>query len=175
MGQYHIPVCLGRKEFLYPHALSSGLKQWEQFASSVSTPAAIFALLCTSNHRGGGDLAGLGYQEDKKKGVLGRWAGQPIAVIGDYSEEGDLEKGQDLSDLYRYCSALAFREGPSFGDDPGKAAWAKWKKTWGVWKDITPLVRPVLAENFGIEFTISPSGSAHYVRKTSASWSILDD
>lgn len=82
MGQYHKIVNLTKKEFINPHVIGSGLKQREQVGWDGSPSCALFMLLCSSNNRGGGDF--------DLHDVLGRWAGDSIAVIGDYSEEDDI-------------------------------------------------------------------------------------
>ena len=95
MGQYHLPVNLDKKEFLMPHRLGAGLKQWEQLVNSPSTPQAMFILTCASNNRGGGDI--------RPHDVLGRWAGDRIAVVGDYSEDSDLDPDLKASEIYANC------------------------------------------------------------------------
>jgi len=122
MGQYHKVVNLDKREFIHPHELGSGLKQWEQIANNPGTPHALFILCCCSNGRGGGDFDlyrnahGAGrtsraadepleapYQETALA-VIGRWAGDRIAVVGDYTEDRDLP-GSDTpaSLIYRLC------------------------------------------------------------------------
>lgn len=71
MGQYHLTVNLDKHEFLHPHKLGDGLKLWEQL-----------------NSQGGGDLWDGDKPEDTK--WVGRWAGDRIAVVGDYAKQDDL-------------------------------------------------------------------------------------
>lgn len=95
MGQYHIPVNLDKKEFIHPHRLGCGLKQWEQLVNTPGTAQALFILLCVSNERGGGDLRG--------HEVLGRWAGDALAVVGDYGEKHDLPSVYEADKIYDKC------------------------------------------------------------------------
>jgi len=99
MGQYWIPVNLTKREFVDPHKLGTGLKLWEQLASHPGTGAALVVLLANQvEKRGGGDLE----ITKESKQVIGRWAGDKIAIIGDYAEEGDL-KGVDTEVIYDLC------------------------------------------------------------------------
>lgn len=92
MGQYWKVYNLDKKEMLNPHKLGNGLKLWEQFASHPGTGCALIALLANMPEaRGGGDL-----QNDP---VIGSWAGNRIALIGDYAEENDLE-GFNAKQIY---------------------------------------------------------------------------
>jgi hypothetical protein len=97
MGQYHYVVNLDKKEFIHPHMLGVGLKLWEQMAAHPGTSSALIALLACSNGRGGGDL-----HEDE---IVGRWAGDRIAIVGDYGQDDDLP-GNDppASEIYALCS-----------------------------------------------------------------------
>ena len=119
MGQYHYIVNLDKLEYIDPLRLGIGLKAWEQIANNPSTPQALFALLICSNDRGGGDLHGSHEGPDR---VLGRWAGDRIAVVGDYAEDGDLP------------APLPHRPSKIFGacDD-------------GHYREVSDLVRPVLS------------------------------
>ena len=96
MGQYHHAVNLDKREYLNPHDMGLGLKQWEQV--SERTALALVALLSCSNGRGGGDLP-------EVEGVSGRWAGDRIAFVGDYTEEGDIESYPDIDRVYGLCGA----------------------------------------------------------------------
>jgi hypothetical protein len=123
MGQYHMVVNLTKREYINPHKLGSGLKLWEQIANGANggTGAALLVLLAASNGRGGGDLdvednwhgpecefprdnAQPGpmpetYSEIAKR-TVGRWAGDQIAVVGDYAEDGDLPAEFEAEDIY---------------------------------------------------------------------------
>ena len=116
MGQYWKPVNLTKREYINPHKLGAGLKLWEQLANSPGTGAALI-ILCAAmpERRGSGDLA-----EDP---VIGRWAGDQIALVGDYAENSDLPNAPiPASEIYAACDH----------EHPHK------------WTDITDLVCPVI-------------------------------
>jgi len=92
MGQYYVAVNLDKKEYVNPHRVGVGMKLWEQMANHPSTPELLYALLACSNGRGvSGDL--------KNHDYIGRWAGDRIVVLGDYSKNGDVH-GVDTSGLW---------------------------------------------------------------------------
>lgn len=96
MGQYHLTVNLDRQEFLMPHTLGDGLKLIEQASNpNPGIMTALHILLAGSNGRGGGDFAA-------SSRMVGRWAGDRIAVIGDYAEKPDI-RGCDASAIYDEC------------------------------------------------------------------------
>lgn len=90
MGQYHYPVNLTKKQFLDPHKFGDGLKLREFGCSYNGTLTALTYLLASSTGRGGGDF--------EKRSLAGAWAGDQIAIIGDYSEKGDIP-GVDASEI----------------------------------------------------------------------------
>jgi hypothetical protein len=119
MGQYWICCNLDKREFISPHKLGCGLKLWEQLASHPGTGAALI-ILCAAmpEQRGGGDLdlgdeegfvgdlkkaAGQSYAEIAKR-TIGRWAGDRIALIGDYAERGDLKPRDNADIIYDLCT-----------------------------------------------------------------------
>lgn len=116
MGQYWMPVNLTKREYISPHKLGTGLKLWEQLANGQGTGAALIVLCAAMpERRGGGDL-----QEDP---VIGRWAGDQIALVGDYAEDSDLPNAPiPASTIYEVCHA----------DNPQ------------AWTDVTDLVCPVI-------------------------------
>ncbi len=106
MGQYHFICNIDRQEYLHPHDLGDGLKLMEFGASGDGAMLALAVLLAEQNKggaRGGGDLhpwtGGPGYEgreveqtgdEDRlMSDIVGRWAGDRIAIIGDYWEDSD--------------------------------------------------------------------------------------
>jgi hypothetical protein len=91
MGQYHYPVNLTKKQYLDPHKFNDGLKLREFGCSSNGTMTALCYLLASSIGRGGGD-----FQDGDHAGT---WAGDKIAIIGDYSEKGDIPK-MDAQKIY---------------------------------------------------------------------------
>lgn len=160
MGQYHYIVNLDKREYINPHKLGVGLKACEQLTSPAGTPQALFVLLLCSNGRGGGDLAETrGFDER----IIGRWAGDRIAVVGDYAEDYDIKAPlhDPVSLIYDLCYE-------------------------GVYREISALVRPVLAAELGVMFTVEPKvlrnedGSERpfeywrVERDTAARFSVLD-
>ena len=97
MGQYHLTVNLDKKEFLMPHKFGVGLKLLEQMGVPSGTPDALFILMCCSNGYGGGDL------RDNANGIIGRWAGDRVAVIRDYAKSIDLAMMWDAENIYNLC------------------------------------------------------------------------
>ena len=145
MGQYHYVVNLTKKEFLHPHRLGCGLKLWEQANTEAGVIQALFAATVISNSRGGGDF--------KEHEWVGRWRGDRIAVVGDYSEKDDLAE-EDRADLI--YDACADEDG--FKDVSDLAA--KWleheydfhftgKKDG--WRDRSEGARPAMAPDMVIE------------------------
>jgi hypothetical protein len=102
MGQYHLPVNIDKREFIYPHLLNNGLKMLE-WGSGGGTTVALTVLLACSHNRGGGDLR----INDSR--ICGRWSGDRIIVLGDYTEPGD--PGTDA--LYRMIA-----DAERIGDHP---------------------------------------------------------
>lgn len=86
MGQYHHIVNVDKRQHVNPHAFGDGLKLME-FAHSGKggTMTALALLLAGSNGRGGGDFRGA--DPDR---LVGSWAGDRIAIVGDYCRAGDV-------------------------------------------------------------------------------------
>lgn len=105
MGQYHYPVSMDAKEYLDPHYLGAGLKEWEQMAGSF--PSALAFLLA---HNPGNMPADVGHHP-----MAGRWAGHRILAVGDYAENTDIKRfqGPPLKRLYGLC-----HEAPTLDTDP---------------------------------------------------------
>ena len=131
MGQYHLTVNLDKKEFLMPHKLGVGLKLREQLGSSDSTPDALFILLACSNGYGGGDFF------DNENHMVGRWAGDRIAVVGDYAEITDLPMMFGANSIYGLCHSYQV-ECPEWGCVADASSH---------YLDITDLVIPVMELN----------------------------
>jgi len=92
MGQYHILANLDKKEYVNPHNMNCGAKQWEHYEKLGKM---MYCLATCSPGRGGGDI-------DPIKDFTGRWVGDRVVVVGDYTEDGDIP-GEPLcrgSDLY---------------------------------------------------------------------------
>lgn len=108
MGQYWIVVNFDQRECVRLHRLGTGLKLWEQRGNHPGTGAALI-ILCAAmpEGRGGGDLTL--HTEDEAYGeiarrTIGRWAGDRIALVGDYAEIGDLALECDADLIYSLCS-----------------------------------------------------------------------
>ena len=87
MGQYHALVNFDKKEYLNPSSIALMAKQWEhqsdpQYAFAGSLSDALYILVMTSPNRGNGDMP--------LTPVSGRWAGDRVMVLGDYTEDSDL-------------------------------------------------------------------------------------
>ena len=120
MGQYHYLVNLTKKQFVHPHQIGNGLKLREQVGWEASTSTALVMLLASSNGRGGGDFRSNGP-------LVGSWAGDSVAFIGDYAESDDLA-GVDAPTVYNQCES-------------------------GKFKNISAQVREMMAEELDIHYT----------------------
>lgn len=123
MGQYHYLVNLTKKQFVHPHEIGNGLKLKEQIGWDYSTSTVLFMLVAASTGRGGGDF-------HCEHPLLGSWAGDRIALVGDYAEADDIP-GNDAPKIYE---AIA-------GDSPR-----------GGWVNISPQVREMVAKEFNIHY-----------------------
>jgi hypothetical protein len=113
LGQYWLVANLSKKEFLNPHELGTGLKLWEQLANHPGTGAALI-ILCAAmpEPRGGGDFS-LGDPEINDANIyapiaqrtIGRWAGDRIALVGDYAQNSDLPVRFHAKSIYNKCNA----------------------------------------------------------------------
>lgn len=125
MGQYHYVVNLDKHEVLIPWGLGDGLKLREMSLSGPGgTLTGLAVLLAVSNGRGGGDF--------EEHGIVGRWGGDRIAIVGDYAERADLPEADEAELIYE-------RVGQGKG-----------------WFDVTPLVRDYLTATLG--FTYAGTG-----------------
>lgn len=107
MGQYHRIVNLDKREFLHPHKFGDGLKLMEFGHSSSGTLLGLTVLLaaaCKGGGRGGGDI-------HADSPLVGSWAGDRIAIVGDYSEATDLPHEYDAEYLYgRLSDEVDYRD-----------------------------------------------------------------
>jgi len=106
MGQYHKLVNVDRKEYVDPHSIGLGVKQWEHqshpdFPIAGSLSDVLYILTMTSPARGGGDMP--------PSEISGRWVADRVMVLGDYTENDDIPliityKGEELENraLYHY-------------------------------------------------------------------------
>jgi hypothetical protein len=108
VGQYYVICNLDKKQYLHPHRFTDGLKLLEFGASAGATMTGLAILLATSNGRGGGDLR-------SERPIVGSWAGDRIAISGDYAEHGDPGEPEKGSDQPTHWDA-AFTEGSGWVD-----------------------------------------------------------
>ncbi len=123
---------LDKKEFVNPHRLGTGFKLWEQLANHPGTGSALI-ILCAAHReqRGGGDLdlsknwhgperkfpenntspgpMPTGYNAIAHR-TIGRWAGDRIALVGDYAEDSDLPKRFKCSMIYKDITADRYKD-----------------------------------------------------------------
>jgi hypothetical protein len=153
MGQYWIPVNLDKKEYIDPHKLGAGLKLWEQAVNFPGTPCALLLLTAAYyEKRGGGDLdldenwhgrertfpkynvsAAPFDKKDYPKvaaAVLGRWAGDRIALVGDYAEDSDLAPEHKASTIYDRCHAETETR---YADAPIEGRYGHWIDENAIW------------------------------------------
>jgi len=94
MGQYHVAMNLDKMEMVSPYPLGLGAKQWEQVACTAGMGDVLYVLLTASPARGGGDL-------DYFENITGRWVGDRVIIVGDYTEDGDIPNSpMPASELY---------------------------------------------------------------------------
>jgi len=93
MGQYFKIINLDKLEYI-----QDSMKFWELIASEADTKM-LGLLLRQSNEGGGGDYHFGTYEIDeaKEEDWIGRWAGDRIAIIGDYDKSGLYQ--QDMHDI----------------------------------------------------------------------------
>jgi hypothetical protein len=98
MGQYHSIYNLDKQEVIHPHDIGLGAKQREHTGHTASLSDIMYVLTTCSPMRGGGD-----FWAEVMGDFIGRWAGDRVVVIGDYSEQSDLPD-VDFSTLADYKS-----------------------------------------------------------------------
>ena len=110
MGQYHILVNIDKKEFLHPHDIGLGLRQYEQTGFQGSLSDAMYLLSMSSPQNGGGDFP-------KIEDVSGRWCGDRIVIVGDYTPANAIPGFSDSDSLYE----IATRNYTNIGEKIRKA------------------------------------------------------
>ena len=96
MGQYHLIINLCRREFLDPNRFDNGAKLLEFAGEAYGVLAGLAILLAACNGRGGGDLFGAPDRQHPYGApldghpIIGRWAGDAIAIVGDYHQPDDV-------------------------------------------------------------------------------------
>lgn len=166
MGQYWKVVNLTKKEYVLPHKLGTGLKLWEQLANHPGTGAAMLILSAAMPEpRGGGDfdLDANWHGPERKdftkvgempeeypavaKRTIGRWAGDRIALIGDYAEDSDLKKSQSwipASWIYALCNEFEPGEADRLEELKAKFTEANPGKRFRLYTDISDDVATVI-------------------------------
>jgi len=124
MGQYHKLVNIDKREVVHPYNLGLGAKQYEQTGEGGAMGDALYLLLMTSPSRGGGDW-------EEFAGLSGRWVGDRVVVVGDYTEDKDIPKYTNASKLYHDSED---------------------------WKDISDAVAVALGKVFSFEINLAESG-----------------
>ena len=81
MGQYHKLINITKKEFVVGHDIGINLKHYEQIGFEGSMADVLYCLMIAQGNerRGGGDVDG--------HKAIGRWAGDQVAIVGDYYTE----------------------------------------------------------------------------------------
>ena len=132
MDQHHYLVNLDKKQVIHPHQIGNGLKLYEQFVRDYSTSTALIMLLasaCRGGPRGGGDF-------QTKHPLVGAWAGDRIAFIGDAAQPDDIP-GFDARHIFRYANA---------------ASYPKYEKPSCGWINISAQVRDMMSQEFAITY-----------------------
>lgn len=184
MGQYWLAVNMDKHEFVDPHKLGCGLKLWEQLANHPGTGAAL-VILCAAmpEVRGGGDLdldenwhgpertfpdhnATPGPMQDSypeiAHGTIGRWAGDRIALVGDYAGDSDLPAELEASTIYDRCVCLKDFDGVDEDGDSEYHHHAHHVREGPLYKDITEMVCRVIEHELGGAFEKQKWGGAYW-------------
>lgn len=125
MGQYHILVNIDKQEWVDPHGLGLGSKQYEQTGCDASLADAMYILVMSSPASGGGDFP--------MTDISGRWCGDRVVVVGDYTAEDAIPNFVGADALYSLARAQ--------------------------YKDITHNVRKALSKVFHLDFVTETMGS----------------
>jgi hypothetical protein len=93
MGQYHKLVNLDKQEQVSPYAIGLLGKQFEHTGSPGGLSDALYLLTMISPESGGGDFP--------LTEASGRWAGDRVVVVGDYTQENAVPGYEgNTSELY---------------------------------------------------------------------------
>lgn len=135
MGQYWKAVNLDKHEYIYPHRLGAGANLGEQLDTHVGS-ALVILTAAMRERRGGGDFdLDSNYhgpeRTDAHSGsapvnaeynaiahrTIGRWAGDRIAIVGDYAMDEDLPAEFKASTIYSSCRPEANNPWTDVSDD----------------------------------------------------------
>jgi hypothetical protein len=125
VGQYHRLVNIDKQEWVDPHGLGLGSKQYEHTGCDASLADAMYVLTTTSPGEGGGDFP---FTE-----ISGRWVGDRVMIVGDYTKPNAI---------------------PGFAGADALYAIAQDK-----YEDITPQVRDAFERIFNIVYTTETIGT----------------
>ena len=147
MGQYWKAVNLDKHEYVTPHALGAGAKLGEQLGTHIGS-ALIILCAAMPERRAGGDFdLDSNYYGPARidahsgsapiveaynvvaKRTIGRWAGDSIALVGDYAEDTDLDLKHEASKIYHQCTDES-----------------------GTWTNVTSDVAAVIEHEYGGKF-----------------------
>lgn len=129
MGQYHYVVNLDKRQYLHPHCFGDGLKLMEFGCSRDGTMTALAVLLAEQNGRGGGDI-------NSQDPLVGSWAGDRIAIVGDYAEPKD-KVGWDAE--------AAMPESWTPSEAPGAPIYALCDAEGSAWEELSPRMHALFA------------------------------
>ena len=101
MGQYHLLVNSDKKEYVNPRDLGFGAKQLEHCGFVGDLPLVQYLLTTSSRDRGFGDFLLTDYNAE----ILGRWTGDRVFILGDYTEIGDVPKVRQAHTFWRKIHA----------------------------------------------------------------------
>jgi hypothetical protein len=125
MGQYWVLVNLDKKEYVNQYNVGCGAKLYEQLANAGVGQAMVILCAAMPEARGGGDFdleenwhgpertfpeyngSPGPMPEDYStiaRRTIGRWAGDRIALVGDYAEDTDLPKRFTASKIWEKCN-----------------------------------------------------------------------
>lgn len=150
MGQYHRVVNLDKRQYINPTALGDGLKILEFGLDAGGTMTAL-AMLLAGSARGGGRGGGDPRQDIER--IVGSWAGDRIAIVGDYAQDGDFDDEIPPAVVYRLCADPETLERTiaelEARNDPAASADAAELRRFAHLRfvDITPLLRELLERN----------------------------
>jgi len=102
MGQYHLLVNSDKKEYVNPRDLGFGAKQLEHCGFVGDLPLVQYLLTTSSRGKGFGDFKLTEYNA----AFLGRWAGDRVFILGDYTELGDVPKVRSAHTFWKKIHAL---------------------------------------------------------------------
>ena len=81
MGQYHKLINITKKEYVVGYDIGILAKHYEQIGFEGSMADVLYCLMIAQGNerRGGGDVSG--------HKLIGHWAGDNVAIVGDYYDE----------------------------------------------------------------------------------------